>query len=104
MNEKVSQFEKVAWAFISFGILVGLKDEMCEAEIAIQQLCRSKEQKIKTKNNKPKKNWAVVVAQLAQQVPPITRGPWFESSHRQNFKMNILTKDKIQKKRPGMAH
>ena len=41
-----------------------------------------------------------------------TRGPWFESSHRQKciyiehlFTVNcVFEKTKIKKKRPGMAH
>ena len=42
-----------------------------------------------------------------------TRGPWFDSSHRQNFIeylfvnlffINCIKKTKINKKRPGMAH
>ena len=38
-----------------------------------------------------------------------TRGPWFDSSHRQNFIehlfiINCIEKTKINKKRPGMAH
>ena len=37
-----------------------------------------------------------------------TRGPWFESSHQQDFIMNInavnfIEKTKIKKQRPGMA-
>ena len=37
-----------------------------------------------------------------------TRGPWYESSHRQYFITNIFTvnclKNENKKKRPGMAH
>ena len=37
-----------------------------------------------------------------------TRGPWFESSHQQDFIMNInavnfIEKTKMKKQRPGMA-
>ena len=33
-----------------------------------------------------------------------SRGPRFESCHRQNFTVNSIEKTKIKKKRPGMAH
>ena len=52
------------------------------------------------------KNWVVDVAQLVKQSFPYTRGPQFESSHRQKnhlFTINFIEKTKITKKRPGMA-
>ena len=64
-------------------------------------------------------NWLELVVQLSpwvvsgcgsngRAVASDTIGPRFESSHRQNFRMNILLltleKTKIKIKRPGMAH
>ena len=51
----------------------------------------------------------MVVAQLAERSLPITEvRPQFESSHRQNFKMNIFTvycgEDEKKEKETGIAH
>ena len=51
-------------------------------------------------------NWQLVVGRA---VDFDTRGPRFDSSHRQNFIehlfiINCIEKTKINKKRPGMAH
>ena len=84
--------------------------EWVEQRIKAKKLKRTKEgaSYYRSVSTKRPNRWAVVVAQLVEWVTSDSRGPRFESSHRQKYKLNVCCqlywKDENKEKEAGIGH